>query len=91
MPGIDWVPGVSQLKSSVQLVTGNLTGAMETQENFLQECPIISQATSIVQLIAGDPGSAIQTQKRCLGTLNSIANGLPMVGHVKGIENSKTE
>ena len=84
MPGVDWIPGVSQLKASLQLITGDVEGAARTTENFLRECPVVSQATSVVQLIAGDEKGALETQLRCIGTLNNVANGIPVVGHVKG-------
>lgn len=85
MPGLDWLPLVSQLKSTVQLITGDTEGAAQTQANFFRECPGVSQATSLVQLAAGDAEGALETQKRCLGTVNNVANGIPVVGHVKGM------
>ena len=84
MPGLDWIPVVSQLKSMVQLLTGDAEGAARTQANYFQECPVLSQAVSLVQVVAGDTDGALETQKKCLGTLNNVANGLPVVGHVKG-------
>lgn len=84
MPGVDWLPIVSQVKSLCQLVTLDFEGAARTAENFAKECPVVSQVTSTVQLIAGDADGALETQKRCLGTLNNVANGLPVVGHAKG-------
>ena len=84
MPGLDWISGVSQLKSAVQLITLDVEGALQTQENFLKECPVVSQATSIVQLVGGDANGALETQKRCLSTVNNVANGLPVIGHAKG-------
>lgn len=84
MPGADWMPGVSQLKSTVQLLAGDKEGAKKTQENFLKECPVVSQVTSVVQLARGDLYGAIETQERCVGTINNVANGIPVVGHVKG-------
>lgn len=84
MPGIDWIPGVSQVKSLAQAITGDFEGAAKTAENFTRECPVVSQITSAVQLAAGDIDGAIETQKICLGTVNNVANGIPVVGHVKG-------
>ncbi|KAG4068124.1 hypothetical protein HA402_001549 [Bradysia odoriphaga] len=85
MPGCDWIPGIAQLKSTVQLLTGDTEGAARTQQNFIRECPVVSQVTSVVQLASGDKKGAKETQKRCLGTINNVANGLPVVGHVKGV------
>ncbi|XP_037042740.1 uncharacterized protein LOC119079050 [Bradysia coprophila] len=85
MPGCDWIPGIAQIKSTVQLLTGDAEGAARTQQNFIRECPVVSQVTSVVQLASGDKKGAAETQKRCLGTINNVANGLPVVGHVKGV------
>ncbi|XP_012279076.1 uncharacterized protein LOC105698984 [Orussus abietinus] len=85
MPGIDWIPGVSQVKALAQAVTGDTEGAMKTMENFCRECPGVSQVTSVVQLAAGDAEGALETQKICLGTVNNVANGIPVIGHAKGI------
>lgn len=84
MPGLDWLPLVSQLKSTVQLIAGDVDGAAETQANFLRECPGVSQVTSVVQLATGDADGALDTQKRCLGTISNVADATPVVGHVKG-------
>jgi hypothetical protein len=81
---MNWIPGVSQLKSVVQLVSGDIDGAKKTQQDFIQQCPVVSQVTSIVQLVSGDESGALETQKKCLGTINSAANSIPGVGHVKG-------
>lgn len=82
--GIDWIPGVSQVKSTFQVITGDFEGAARTQGNFFKECPVVSQATSVGQLLAGDSKGALETQKRCVGTINNVANGVPVVGHCKG-------
>uniref|UniRef100_A0AC34FH74 Uncharacterized protein n=1 Tax=Panagrolaimus sp. ES5 TaxID=591445 RepID=A0AC34FH74_9BILA len=84
MPGADWIPVVSQIKSIVQLCAGDEDGFRKTNENFVKECPIVSQVTSVVQLIGGDADGALETQKKCLGTLNNVANGVPLIGHIKG-------
>ncbi|XP_043270760.1 uncharacterized protein [Venturia canescens] len=85
MPGVDWIPGVSQVKSLVQAATGDIDGALKTAENFGRECPVVSQVTSVIQLAAGDAEGALETQKKCLGTVNNVANGIPIVGHAKGL------
>lgn len=83
----DIIPGVSQVKSAVQLICGDVEGAARTQETFFRECPGVSQVTSVVQLAAGDADGALETQKRCgkmvLSTANGVLNGTPGVGHVK--------
>ena len=83
MPGLNWIPGVSQLKSVCQLVTGDVEGARQTQEDFFRECPGISQGVAIGQLITGDIEGAEETVRRGLDTLNNVANGIPLVGHAK--------
>ena len=84
MPGVDWIPGVAQLKTVCQLVTGDFKGAATTHVNFCQECPGMSQLFSLALLATGDKEAALETQKKCLGTINNVANGIPVVGHVKG-------
>ena len=42
------------------------------------------KVTSTVQLIAGDVDGAIETQKKCGNALLRTADGIPVVGHVKG-------
>ncbi|KAH9522798.1 hypothetical protein DERF_006358 [Dermatophagoides farinae] len=84
MPGGDWIPVLSQMKSFVQVITGDVEGARQTQENFSRECPIVSQARSVVELASGNEEAAIETQSRCLTTMNDFVDGVPIVGHVKG-------
>ena len=84
MPGVDWIPGISQLKSVCQLVTGDAEGAARTQENFAKECPVVSQSVALGQCLAGDIDGAKDTFNRGIGTINNVANGIPGVGHVKG-------
>ncbi len=84
MPGLNWIPGVSQLKSFCQLVTGDVEGARQTQEDFIHECPLLSQGVALGQLMAGDTEGAEETFHRGVDTLNNVANGIPLVGHAKG-------
>ena len=84
MPGGDWIPVLSQMKSFVQVITGDMEGACQTQANFSRECPIVSQARSVVELASGNEEAAIETQSRCLTTMNDFVDGVPIVGHVKG-------
>ena len=84
MPGIDWIPGVSQIKSTVQLLTGDVDGAARTTRNFLRECPVVSQVTSVAQVIVGDVDGAIETQRQCFSTVNNVTNSIPVMGHAKG-------
>lgn len=83
---MDWIPGLSQAKSLFQVVCGDLEGARQTQENFLKQCPVVSQGTSLVQAtILDDEEGALKTQKAFLKTMSGVADGIPAVGHVKGV------
>jgi len=85
---MDWVPGVSQTKSLIQVASGDIEGAKQTQRNFTNGCPIISQAKSIHYFLKRNPQKAKEIQKtfiRNAGTfLNEAMNSTPFVGHVKG-------
>ncbi|KAE9546082.1 hypothetical protein FO519_010706, partial [Halicephalobus sp. NKZ332] len=41
---IDWIPVVSQLRSILEFVGQDSTGAVSTHHQFLRRCPIVSQA-----------------------------------------------
>lgn len=84
MGNVNTIPVVSQAKSAVQAACGDTRGARETQEKFLHECVGVSQVTSLVYLAKGDTEKAEQTQVRCGKTLSNFADGVPVVGHVKG-------
>jgi hypothetical protein len=76
-------PGISQLKSIVQALTGDLDGAKQTQTDFLESFPVASQLTSLYYSIKGEESEAVRVQKRCLDFLSQTANSVPIVGHVK--------
>eukprot|EP00640_Fibrocapsa_japonica_P007175 CAMPEP_0113945448 /NCGR_PEP_ID=MMETSP1339-20121228/45976_1 /TAXON_ID=94617 /ORGANISM="Fibrocapsa japonica" /LENGTH=192 /DNA_ID=CAMNT_0000951033 /DNA_START=36 /DNA_END=614 /DNA_ORIENTATION=- /assembly_acc=CAM_ASM_000762 len=81
----DRIPVVSQAKSLVQVCSGDAKGARKTQENFLKQCPVVSQGTSAVQAICyNDHEAARETQLEFLGAMNDLADGTPVVGHIKG-------
>lgn len=84
MGNIDSLPVVSQVKSLVQVIGGDAEGARQTQVNFSQQCPVVSQARSLVEVIGGDAEAARKTQMRQLESLSDMADGLPVVGHIKG-------
>lgn len=81
---MDWIPVVSQVKSAVQAICGDQSGALKTQENFSRQCPIVSQVRSAVEAIGGDAQAARETQLEFVGLLSNVANAVPVVGHVKG-------
>merc|ERR1719410_691719 len=81
---MDWIPVVSQVKSAVQAISGDLDGARKTQERFSMQCPVVSQVRSTVEAVSGDTEAAQRTQMEQLNMLNGVANAVPVVGHVKG-------
>ena len=52
MGSINSVPVVSQVKSLVQVVAGDETGAKQTQEEFARTAVIVSQLNSLGHAIA---------------------------------------
>ena len=59
----DAVPLVSQVKSLVQACSGDMQGALETQENFSRQCPVVSQCRSLVHAVQGDNDQALKVQE----------------------------
>ncbi|GMT11644.1 hypothetical protein PFISCL1PPCAC_2941, partial [Pristionchus fissidentatus] len=85
MGNTNTVPVISQTKSLVQFITGDKNGARDTQEKFLHECPLVAQATSIVELVADKNREKFKdTNLRTIRVLSNVADGIPIVGHVKG-------
>jgi len=82
---MDAFPVISQVKSLIQAISGDLDGAEQTQINFSQQCPVVSQIRSAVEASCGDCEAAEQTQIEQLKWLNGLANGIPAVGHLKGV------
>lgn len=62
----DGVAVISQVKSLVQAIAGDMDGARQTQENFLRQMPVVSQITSAVQAATGDLDGARKTQEQFL-------------------------
>ncbi|GMR59413.1 hypothetical protein PMAYCL1PPCAC_29608, partial [Pristionchus mayeri] len=91
MGNTNTVPLISQTKSLVQFITGDKDGARDTQEKFLHECPIVAQATSIVELVADKNKEKFKdTNMRTVRILSNVADGIPIVGHVKGAIHAAT-
>lgn len=83
---MDAIPVFSQAKSLVQLICGQREQAKKTQVNFSQQCPVVSQGRSLVEWSVGkNSKAAIETQKECGRFVLSALNGIPGIGHVKGI------
>ncbi len=66
------------------MVTGDTKGAARTQSNFVKSCPVVSQVTWAVHKLEGDDKAAEATNEAFLNTMSGVADGLPVVGHVKG-------
>lgn len=85
MGNTNTIPVVSQVKSTIQLVTGDAKGAAETQEKFFHEAIGVSQITAVAYAISGNEKKAEETLERGLTTLSNTADGIPVVGHAKGL------
>lgn len=85
MGNINAVPVVSQIKSAVQAIGGDLEGAGRTQEEFSKQCPVVSQVRSAVEASLGDPDAALRTQIEFMENLEYVADATPILGHVKGV------
>ena len=81
----DILPVISQLKSAVQAIAGDTEGARRTQENFSRGCPVVSQLRSAGEAIGGNAEAAKKTQEYFVNSMGSLADGIPVVGHVKGV------
>lgn len=82
---MDWIPFVSQLKSFVQLLFCDLSGAKKTQENFSKLCPIISQIRSAIEACSGDCESARQTQETFIEFMGLLLNTVLFAGQIKAL------
>lgn len=81
----DTIPGVSQIKSAVQLIAQDSKGAAETQMNYLNEGVGPAQARSVYFLVTGDSKKALDIQKKFASNMEVVVDSLPVVGHVKGV------
>lgn len=81
----DTIPGVSQIKSAVQLVAQDKKGAAETQLNYVNEGVGPAQVRSVYFLVTGDPEKALEIQKKFASNMEGMVDSLPVVGHVKGV------
>ena len=81
---MDALPVLSQVKSLVQAMCGQLEEARITQENFSRQCPVISQLRSFGEWVSGDEEAAEKTQIEFGHFMLGVINGVPAVGHIKG-------
>jgi hypothetical protein len=59
-------------------------GAKKTQEEFVRTGIIVSQVNSLVHSVAGKEEEARKIQMEFLKNAETIVDGIPVVGHVKG-------
>ena len=81
MGNTDSIPLVSQVKSLVQVISGDEEGALETQKNFIRTGIIASQINSAVVAAQGDHEEARRIQEEFGEESLTILEGLPLVGH----------
>lgn len=88
---VDWIPGISQVKSLVQSSCGDNEGALKTQENFVKQCPLVSPVTGSLSTsigkIAGDSDRVKfgeEALKQGNKNLEELFNSTPIVGEIKG-------
>lgn len=85
VPFWDMVPGVSQIKSIAQLISGDVDGSLKTAVNFLHDGFGTSQLRSTYFLATGDVDKAVETQKKFGRNIEVLVDSTPVLGHVKGI------
>jgi len=81
----DMIPVVAQIKSGVQLMTGDKEGAKKTQMSFLNEGFGTSQARSAFFLVTSEPDKAWEIQKKFGSNLEGTVESVSVLGHVKSI------
>ena len=88
---VDWLPGISQVKSLLQWACGDNEGALKTQLNFVKKCPGVAQVTGTVAIKVGQ----IYEEQGCIEfgeeimrqepeNIDDLLNGTPVIGHIKG-------
>lgn len=70
------IPFVSQVKSLIEVASGDDQAAKHTQEEFLDGAPVVSQIHSLVQAIQGDNEGAKRSQMKFLNSQIQQAVGL---------------
>ena len=83
MGNINAVPVVSQVKSAVQAIGGDMEGATQTQRDFSKQCPVVSQVRSAVEA-SFDTEDATRTQMEFIKNMGDVIDATPVLGHIKG-------
>ena len=86
MSGPFWarVPVISQFKSAVQAANGDLIGARQTQEHFMNTMPVLSQMKSAAEAASGDTDAARRTQRTFVDATPGIAQAKSLVHLARG-------
>ena len=82
MGSLNSIPVISQVKSLVQVIGGDVDGARQTQNDFINKGIVASQVKSLVHAIQGDNEAARETQRAFGGDLLQFAENTPVVGHI---------
>jgi hypothetical protein len=89
---VDWIPGLSQVKSLVQLACKDPVGAEETQKNFVTKCPGFAHvvggvAVGLGLLTKNDKMTkfGMKALKEGTQTVGDLLDAIPVVGHFKGV------
>lgn len=82
MGNTDSIPVVSQVKSLVQVISGDSDAAKRTQENFIRTAPVAAQINSLVHYVQGNNEEALKIQQEHGEAMLQLAEGTPVIGHV---------
>jgi len=81
----DAIPVVSQIKSVVKAMDGDVDGAYETQNKFTQRCPIVAQIRAATESALGNSEGSENTKKEFDEHTWQKIDTVPVVGHVAGL------
>jgi len=75
------IPVVSQIKSLVQYLSGDESGARTTQDEFVRTGLVASQINSLVQSATGNNGEALKIQQEAGEEYLKFLQSTPVIGH----------
>lgn len=82
---VDMMPAISQLKSMVQWLAGDSDAAIQTQNHYINNGFGPSQLRSAYFLVTGETKKAGEIQLTFLDNMEPLVDGLPVIGHAKGV------
>ena len=85
MGNSDSVPIISQIKSLVQVINGDLEGAKETQKKFLRTNPFSSPWVQVHYRAKGNEDEALKVAEEFANSTLESADGMSFVDHVVGL------